>query len=162
MDGALNETSPREATVQVKPSGRDYLVRLERGEDVLERLKVFADRYRIGFASVQAIGTFQRVTLGYYDVEARAYRNELVDEPVEVLSMLGNITHGEDGERIVHAHLTVGFADYTTRGGHLVDATVGPTLEVIVQTGPLTVQRRHDSDTGLQLWDLEALDTLSI
>lgn len=150
------------ATVQVKPLGRTYLVRLERGEEAIESLKGFADRHRIGFAAIRAIGTFERVTLGYYDVDAEAYRNETLDEPVEVLNLTGNVTRGEDGERIVHAHVTVGRADYTTRGGHLVSATVGPTLEVVVESEPATVRRRHDADTGLELWDLAAMETFSV
>lgn len=148
--------------MQVKPLGKNYLVRLEPGEEAITKLRQFADRYRIGFAAIRAIGTFERVTLGYYDVETKAYQNDLLDEPVEVLNLTGNVTRDEDGERLVHAHVTVGRADYTTRGGHLVEALVGPTLEVVVETEPVTIRRRHDSETGLQLWDLEALETFSV
>jgi predicted DNA-binding protein with PD1-like motif len=148
--------------MQIKPLGSDYLVRLERGEEAVANLKHFADRYRIGFAAIHAIGTFERVTLGYYDAEAKTYRNESLDEPVEVLNLTGNIARGEDGERIVHAHVTVGRPDYTTRGGHLVEGVVGPTLEVVVETAPVTIRRRHDPDIGLALWDLEALETFSV
>jgi hypothetical protein len=148
--------------MQVKPLGRTYLVRLEQGEDVTDSLKRFADSYRIGFAAIRAIGTFERVTLGYYDVEAKAYQNEPLDEPVEVLNLTGNISRDADGERLLHAHVTVGLPDYTTRGGHLVEATVGPTLELVVDTEPAVIRRRQDSHTGLQLWDLEAIETFSV
>jgi len=148
--------------VQVKPFGGNYIVRLERSEAAVESLKEFADRYRIGFAEIRAIGTLDRVTLGYYDAEAKSYHNETFDEPLEVLNLTGNIARGEDGERIVHAHVTVSRPDYTTRGGHLVEAVVGPTLEVIVETAPVTIRRRHDPDTGLELWDLAALETFSV
>lgn len=148
--------------MQVKPVGRKHLVRLEPGEDVIESLKRFGDSTRIGFAAIRAIGTFERVTLGYYDVKTQTYQNESFDEPVEVLNLTGNIARGEDGERMVHAHVTVGRADYSTLGGHLVDGMVGPTLEVVVEPGPVTVRRRHDADTGLALWDLEAIETFSV
>lgn len=140
--------------MQVKRLGDTFLIRLEAGEEVIESLKRFADVQRIGFAALRAIGTFERVTLGYYDTETKSYRNEGIEEPVEVLNMSGNVARGADGERLVHAHVAVGRSDYTVLGGHVVEATVGPTLEIVVDTAPLTVRRRHDEDTGLQLWDL--------
>jgi hypothetical protein len=75
--------------------------------------------------------------------------------------MSGNVAKGEDGERMVHAHVTVGRSDYTTLGGHVVEATVGPTLEVVVETAPTTIRRRHDPDVGLELWDLDRLQMQS-
>ena len=148
--------------MEVKRLQGAYLVRLEKGEEVIGSLKRFADGYRLGFASLTAIGTFERVTLGYYDPEAKAYRNEGVEEDVEVLTMSGNVSRGENGERIVHAHVIVGRSDYSTLGGHVVEATVGPTLEVIVRPAPTTIRRRHDPDTGLELWDLSSLETHAI
>jgi len=148
--------------VEVKRLQGAYLVRLEKGEEVIESLEQFADAYRLGFASLAAIGTFERVTLGYYDPETKAYRNQGVEEGVEVLTMSGNVSRGEDGRRMVHAHVIVGRSDYSTLGGHVVEGTVGPTLEVIVQTAPTSIRRRHDPDTGLQLWDLSSLETHAV
>lgn len=137
-------------------------MRLEQGEETIESLQRFARRHRIGFAAISAIGTFERVTLGYYDVRAQVYRDRSFEEPVEVLNLTGNFARGQDGKHIVHAHVTIGCADYTARGGHLVKATVGPTLEIIIQTAPATVRRRRDPHTALQLWDLEAIETFSV
>lgn len=157
-----SETAIRGTTMQVKAVGTRYLVRLEPGEDAIESLKRFADSTRIAFAAVRAIGTFERVTLGYYDLDTQTYQTQEFDEPVEVLNLTGNIARGEDDERMVHAHVTVGRPDYSTLGGHLVEAVVGPTLEVVIEPGPVTVRRRHDDETGLALWDLEAVETFSI
>jgi predicted DNA-binding protein with PD1-like motif len=161
---ATNPSNPTERRTQVhiKRSGSSYLIRLERGEKALDSLKGFADHHRIGFAVIRAIGTFQRLTLGYYNPAEKTYEEQALDEPLEVLNLSGNITKGENGEHIVHAHVTLGRPDYTTLGGHLVEATVGPTLEVIVETLPMTIRRRHDPDVGLNLWDLEFIETLSI
>lgn len=148
--------------MQVKRLQDAYLVRLERGEAVIESLRRFADVHRIGFASLTAIGTFERVTLGYYDTVDKAYRNKDFEEGVEVLTMAGNISKGSDGERIVHAHAVVGRSDYSTLGGHVVEATVGPTVEVVVRTAPTTICRRDDPDTGLNLWDLSSIETYSV
>jgi predicted DNA-binding protein with PD1-like motif len=142
--------------------GSSYLVRLDRGEEALKSLRAFADRYRIGFAVIRAIGTFASVTLGYYDAVNKTYHDRTLEEPLEVLNLSGNIAKGEDGERIVHAHVTVGRPNYTTLGGHVVEATVGPTLEVIIESMPIAIRRRYDPDTGLNLWDLEGFERVSL
>ena len=143
--------------MQTKTLDGDYLILLEPGDEVIESLKRFADEYRIGFAELCAIGTFQQVTLGCFDTTANVYRNQ-----VEVLNLSGNISRGEEGEPIVHTHVTVGRSDYHTLGGHLVEATVYPTLEIVVTTAPATVHRRRDPATGLMLWDLEATESVCV
>ncbi len=147
--------------MEVKRVGDIYLVRLEAGEEVIGSLKRFADVYRIGFAVLQAIGTFERVTLGYYDLETKAYQNLELEEPVEVLSLKGSVAKGADGERMVHAHVVVGRSDYAAMGGHVVEAIIGPTLETIVEPARTTIRRRRDEDTGLELWDLSSLEVFS-
>jgi hypothetical protein len=131
------------------------------GEEVITSLIQFADANRVASGTFQATGSFHDVTLGYYDLEAQTYRNESFPERLEVLTMTGTIARGEAGERMIHAHVVVAGADYTTRGGCLVEATVGATLETVVETWPGTVHRRRDPDTGLDLWDLSRLRTLS-
>jgi hypothetical protein len=147
--------------LQVKRFRDTYLIRLERGEEIIGGLQRFADAYRIGFGAIRATGTLQRVILGYYDVGTTTTQHRELDEPVELLSLSGSITQDPDGERTVHAHATVGRSDCTTLGGRVIQATVGPTVEVVVETAPITVRRRHDPDTRLDLWNLEAFEALS-
>jgi predicted DNA-binding protein with PD1-like motif len=75
-----------------------------------------------------------------------------------VLSLVGDIAL--DGlEPKVHAHVVVGKADGTAHGGHVLEAHVWPTLEVIITTSPAHLRRKHDPETGLALLDPEARDT---
>jgi len=73
---------------------------------------------------------------------------------VEVLSLVGTIAPREDGEPQVHAHVVLGRSDGTTRGGHLLEAHVRPTLEVVLVESPEHLQRRTDEETGLPLISL--------
>jgi len=148
--------------LQTKTLEGYYLIRLEPGEEVIESLKHFADEHKVGFAELRAIGAFRRVTLGYFDPTANVYRNQAVEEQVEVLNLSGNISRGEESEPVVHAHVTVGRSDYHALGGHLVEATVYPTLEIVVTTALATVHRRRDPATGLTLWDLEATEPVHV
>ena len=78
-----------------------------------------------------------------------------IHDQVEVLSLVGDIAL-KDGQPTVHAHVVVGKADGTAYGGHLMEAHVRPTLEVILVESPNFLQRTMDPESGLALIDISA------
>lgn len=130
---------------------RTYVVTLELGEEVVDSVLGLARELDLASSSVTGIGAFQRVRLGYFDWERADYNVNPVDEQVEVLSFIGNIAEGEDGEPKLHAHVVLGRHDASTRGGHLIEAIVRPTLELVIVESPEHLQRGHDEKTGLIL-----------
>ena len=74
---------------------------------------------------------------------------------MEVLSLEGNIATGENSRPQIHAHIVVGDSDGAAFGGHLLEAHVWPTLEVVIQETPAHLRRRTDPETGLALIDLD-------
>jgi uncharacterized protein len=70
----------------------------------------------------------------------------------EVIGMSGDIALFQ-GKPVVHTHMIVGGKDGTTRAGHVLDAYVSPTLEVMVTVDPITMQKRLDPATDLTLID---------
>jgi predicted DNA-binding protein with PD1-like motif len=131
---------------------RTFAFVLEPDEDPIEVLTDRARAHSLGSCQVTAVGGFSRVTLGYFDRAAKDYQPIPIEEQVEVLSLLGDIAH-EDEQRVLHVHCTVGLRDGTTRGGHLLSASVWPTLEVIVTEWPTYLQKRFDPSIGLALID---------
>src|SRR5215467_13417862 len=71
--------------VGTPPFGRTYVVVLDMEDDVLERLAAFLRKEQISVAKFYGIGGFRRVTLAYYDMEAKRYLPIEVDEQVEVV-----------------------------------------------------------------------------
>jgi uncharacterized protein len=57
----------------------------------------------------------------------------------------------KDGEPQVHAHAVLGRHDARTLGGHLLEAHVRPTLEVILVETPSHLRKQVDPETGLAL-----------
>jgi hypothetical protein len=157
----LGRPERRRTALQVKHLGDSYLISLETGEEIINSLEQFADGYRVGFGTILAIGTLERVTLGQYDPKTQRYRHKKVEEPVELVNVTGNIAKGQDGEPIVYAQATVALSNCSALGGHLVEAVVGLNVEITIETASKTIRRRHDPDTGLDLWDLGAVETLS-
>jgi len=124
----------------------------DKGDEAVAGLTAFAKAQKLGAAHFTAIGAFSDVTLGYFDRAARDYKKIPLREQVEVLSLLGDVAL-DKGEPKVHAHVVVGRADGEARGGHLLEAHVWPTLEVVLVESPRHLRKRHDPETGLALID---------
>ena len=124
----------------------------DKGDEAIETLTRFAKEHGLGGAHLTAIGAFSEVTLGYFDRSLRDYKRIPLREQVEVLSLLGDVAL-DAGVPKIHAHAVVGLADGSTRGGHLLEGRVWPTLEVILIETPRHMRRRHDPESGLALID---------
>jgi uncharacterized protein len=94
------------------------------------------------------------VTLGYFDWSVKDYRRIVIAQQVEVLSLVGDVALEGSAPR-VHAHVVVGKQDGTAHGGHLLEARVRPTLEVILIQPPGHLRRRFDARSKLALIELE-------
>ena len=131
---------------------RTFVMVLGTGDEAMGALAAFASERQLKATRLTAIGAFSRVVVAYFDWETKEYRNIRIDEQVEVLSLVGDITL-EKGKPKVHAHVVVGKADGTAHGGHLVEGHVRPTLEIVLDELPRHLQRRYDSASGLNLID---------
>jgi predicted DNA-binding protein with PD1-like motif len=133
---------------------KTWIVVFDKGDEVKAGLLQFARENNLAAARLTAIGAFSGATLGYFDRDRKEYKKIPVDEQVEVLSLIGDIALKEDGTPALHAHVVVGRDDGTTRGGHLLEACVWPTLEVIVDEAPRRLVKKSDPETGLALISL--------
>ncbi len=102
------------------------------GDEVISALTEFASKNHIAGAHFTAIGAFSDATLGYFDLEKKDYLKNQVSEQVEVVSLIGDIAL-DKGKPKVHAHVVVGKRDGAAMGGHLLQAHVRPTLELVLQ-----------------------------
>ena len=131
-----------------------YVVVCDPGDEAVSALTQFARAEDLEAAQITAVGAFERATVGWFDRVARDYRRIPVDEQCEVLSLIGDVAEGEDGP-ILHVHAVLGLSDGTTRGGHLLEGWVYPTLEVIVTETPAELRKVMRPDIGIALIDLD-------
>jgi predicted DNA-binding protein with PD1-like motif len=94
------------------------------------------------------------VRLGWFDPVVRSYRPITLCAQVEVLSLIGDAACAGDQPQL-HAHVVVGDSEGIAHGGHLLEAHVRPTLEVVLVETPAHLRRRPDPATGLALIRLE-------
>lgn len=130
---------------------RVFALMLDAGEEAFACISRFADEQTISAASITAIGAFERATVGFFDFETKAYEEIPVDQQSEVLSLIGDVAEGDDGKASLHVHAVLGLRDGSTKGGHLLKATVRPTLEVIVTEMPGHLRRRKVEALGIAL-----------
>jgi predicted DNA-binding protein with PD1-like motif len=136
--------------LQDREGERTWAVVFEAGEEVIAGLRAFARDANLLGSRLTAIGAFSDCVLGFFDPDQKQYVRIPVREQVEVLSLLGNVAAHHDLPKI-HVHIVVGKRDGTAHGGHLLEAHVRPTLEVIVVESPCHLERRTDEGTGLAL-----------
>ncbi len=134
---------------------KTFAVIFDKGDEVVAGLQQFAEEQRITAAYFTAVGAFRDVVLGYFERERKDYKRIPLKEQVEVLSLIGNIALAA-GKPKLHAHVVVGKVDGTAHGGHLLEAQVWPTLEVMVVEAPQHLRRTYDAETGLALLDLSS------
>ena len=129
---------------------RTFALILETGDEVVSTLERFASEQGLGASRLTAIGAFQSVTLGYFDWQGKVYEKTPLDEQLEVLSLVGDIALDE-GKPKLHAHVVLGRRDTSACGGHLLEARVRPTLEVLLTDAPAYLARAFDAASGLAL-----------
>jgi predicted DNA-binding protein with PD1-like motif len=134
---------------------RTIAVIFDAGDEVIANLQDFAHAHSIDAAHFTAIGAFESATLGYFSWDKKDYLRIPVQEQVEVLTLAGDIAL-KDGQPKVHAHVVLGRRDGTTLGGHLLEARVRPTLELMLTESPAYLKRVHDPETGLALIRIES------
>ncbi len=134
---------------------KTWAVIFDAGDEFMSLLTQWAEEQGLHAAHLTAIGAFERATLGYFDWQKKDYIHIPIQEQVEVLSLIGDIAL-KDGKPKLHAHVVVGRRDGTAHGGHVLEAYVRPTLEVVLTEPPGHLRKKHDPETGLALIDLDA------
>jgi len=128
---------------------------LDPGEEVKSTLLRFAADEQLLGASFVALGAFERAVISYFEWEKKFYKPIPIDHQVEVITLVGDIVRNEKDEPDLHAHCVLGLPDGSTRGGHLLEAIVRPTLEVTITPTPAHLARRKRPNLGVALIDIE-------
>ncbi|MHB9023576.1 MAG: PPC domain-containing DNA-binding protein [Armatimonadota bacterium] len=126
--------------------------RLQRGDDLLMSLTEVCKAQGITLGQVRAIGAVEQAVFGSYDQQSWQYIFLTVDRPLELLSLIGNISQ-RDGDTVIHAHVVMSDEECNTCGGHLAEGTRVFACEYVIEEFfGSDLQRARDEQTGLPLW----------
>lgn len=130
---------------------KTYVLVLDKGEEAVSSIEGFAQEHGLAAAQLTGVGAFSDAVLGFFDWEAKDYRKIPVTEQVEVVSLVGDVALGPDGKPSLHPHVVISRSDGSAMGGHLLEAHVRPTLEVVLTESPKHLHKRKDRESGLAL-----------
>src|SRR6202051_634189 len=135
---------------QIDHSPKTFILVFETG-DAAKGLLEFAEQEKLSAASFKAVGALSSVRLGWYSWESKKIEPSFtLDEQMELLSLIGDVAQ-KDGKPAVHAHVVIGKKDGTAHGGHLLEAHIRPTCEVVLTESPAHLQKQIDPESGLVL-----------
>ena len=129
---------------------RGFVLKLERGEELVETVCQWAAALGIAAGEVRGIGTLADIELGYFDLETREYQRTVLPAAMELLVLQGNLAQA-DGAPMLHAHVVLAGPDLVARGGHLFRAAVAATVELFFAPTATPLVRELDEDVNLKL-----------
>ena len=138
--------------MEFKKFNNDYVVRLEKGENVIESLKELCNKEDIKLAEITGLGASDKVEIGVFNVNTKEYKTKIFEGMFEITSLVGNVTT-KDGDVYLHIHINFGDEDGLVKGGHLVKATISATSEIILRIIEGNVGRKLNPEIGLNLFD---------
>ncbi len=138
--------------MRAKKVDQYYLVRIDKGEEVISALTEFCKEQNIQNATITALGAVEHISCGYYAVSEKKYYFKEYNGLFEVLNATGNVIL-KDGSPFVHLHATFSDTDNHAFGGHVESMRVGVVLEVVISPLPSSISRIVDEDIGLALMD---------
>ena len=139
--------------MQYKRFGDTYMIRIDRGEEIIQNLQAFCEQENIYLGQISAIGAADHALIGVYDMEEQRYHREELDGFMEITSLAGSIT-GMNGMPYIHLHATLADQGNTVHGGHVIEMHVGATCEMFVRIFSGEVTRERNEALGINLWKL--------
>ena len=136
--------------MEYRKFGDTYIVRMDPGEEILTQLKVFAEQEGVKLASVTALGAVKDFTVGVFDANAKVYRSNRFQGVYEIVSLVGTINTMNDAF-YCHLHMCAGDQEGHAFGGHLNEAVISATCELVVTCLPGETDRVFSDQVGLNL-----------
>ncbi len=140
--------------MQYRKIENGFLLRLEKGEEVISSLTRFVGDQKIPAGFITGMGAITNATIGIYDTESKEYLKKTFAQDLEVGNLTANISYLEDGEPFVHAHVILSDRSLNAFTGHLFEATVSVTLETHIQIFKKKLERKEDPSMGFKFWQL--------
>ncbi len=138
--------------MQYKKFKGSFFVRLERGEEILSALAALAEKEDIALGCVSGLGAVDRFTAGVFFPQEKVYRKNDFHGNFEITSLTGTITR-MDGKPYLHLHMSAGNEYGKVMGGHLNEAHVSATCEIVVRVVDGSVGRAFSDEIGLNLFE---------
>ena len=137
--------------MEYKKFNNTIVARIDKGEEILEKIKEIALKENIKLANINALGATNNFTVGVFKVDEKKYYANEFKGNFEIVSLTGTI-NTMNNEFYTHIHMSAGNDKGEVFGGHLNKAIVSATCEMIITIIDGIVDRKFDEDIGLNLF----------
>lgn len=134
----------------IKKFGSKFIVRLDKGEEIVQSLMKICVENNIRLGSITGIGATNQATIGLFDPKTKEYSSQELTGNFEIAPLVGNISTMK-GEIYLHLHINLGDDKQHSWSGHLNSAIVSATFEAVIDTIDGEIDRELDPDIGLNL-----------
>ncbi len=136
--------------MKIKKFGNKWVVRIDKGEEIVETLKRFCKKNKIKLGSVSGVGGTGRVTVGSFKAKTKEYFSQELTGDYEITSLIGNISTMK-GKIYLHLHITISDSNNNAFGGHLNSAVISTTGEIIIEEIEGEIEREFNEEVKLNL-----------
>ena len=130
-----------------------YVIRIDKGEKIVESIKKICIENNITLGIITGIGAVSKAKIGLFKPEEKKYYSTELSGDYEITSLNGNVTT-MNGKIYLHLHINLADEKHKTFGGHLNEAVVSATCEVIIEKIEGKMERELDKETGLNLFSV--------
>ncbi len=136
--------------MKFKKIGSKWIVRIDKGEEIVETLKKFCKDNKIKLGTISGIGATDRVTIGLFNTKNKQYHSQELIGDYEITNLSGNIST-MNGEIYLHLHISLADSKYNAYGGHLNSAVISGTGEIVIEEIEDIIEREFNEEAGLNL-----------
>ena len=129
------------------------LVRLDPDDEIVTSLGQIAQKENLQLAMVQGLGAVKKVVMGVYDVTTQQYHSNTFEGAYEIVSLTGTMDTMK-GQPYSHFHICIGDMKGHAYGGHLNEAVISATAEIVITPLPGAIDRTKSPEVGLNIWQL--------
>jgi len=133
-----------------KKFGNKWIVRIDKGEEIVQTIKEFCQENKIKLGSISGIGATDKVTIGLFDTNTKEYHSQELIGDYEITNFSGNIST-MNKEVYLHLHITLADKNQQAFGGYLSSAIISGTGEIIVEEIEGEIEREFNEEVGLNL-----------
>lgn len=131
--------------------GNQYLLRVDKGEEIVESIRRLCEKENIKCGSIHGLGAADRVELGLFRTDTKQFVGHVYEGAYEIASLNGNISR-MNGEVYLHLHAVIADVENEARGGHMARARVSATAEIVVTAFDGEAGRKFSDEIGLNLF----------
>lgn len=138
--------------------GESYYIRIDKDDEIIAALLDVCEREGVRSATFSGIGGCKTAIIQVFNPAEGTFQDEPIAGVLELVSIIGNIKHKDDGGLSWHAHALFAYqganGEHKIAAGHLKSADVLYTAEIELR--PVvggTIGAHHDPETGTLFWD---------